>query len=272
MINLQWGTQKNGQIPTILLVDVSGRGDYMEPSAAHQFLAMRQACFDATGRWINPAPGSSCNRSLATQQAFYDAYRAYLRGGPWAAVAAVPGTSNHGWARAIDITGYEGNTAWRSPRTGTVYMVNIAVWNWLQAHAHDYGYDWATGDGSGEAWHWESLTPPGTASTTATALSTPTAPPILEEGTMLAVFRRANGDIGIFGADFADKDPKTGVITRGRHVVASMSDYNGFKGALDAARAKGGKDIPELPAIVNENSVVTLDDNGWALVCRFFGV
>lgn len=162
MINLAWGGHTNGSIDTALLVDVTGRGDYLEPTAAARWLALSAACLRATGVLLTAAPGSSANRPVSIQETFYTAYRKYLAGGPYAPVAAVPGTSNHGWARAIDITGYEGNTAWVSPRTGKRYSVNITVWNWLQAHAAEYGYDWATGDSSGEPWHWESLTTPGT--------------------------------------------------------------------------------------------------------------
>lgn len=162
MINLAWGGHTNGSIDTALLVDVTGRGDYLEPTAAARWLALSAACLRATGVLLTAAPGSSANRPVSIQETFYTAYRKYLAGGPYAPVAAVPGTSNHGWARAIDITGYEGNTAWASPRTGKRYSVNITVWNWLQAHAAEYGYDWATGDSSGEPWHWESLTTPGT--------------------------------------------------------------------------------------------------------------
>lgn len=162
MINLAWGGHTNGAIDTSLLVDVTGRGDYMEPTAAADWVALSTACLRATGVLLTAAPGSSANRPLGIQNEFYAAYRRYLAGGPYAPVAAVPGTSNHGWARAIDITGYEGNSLWISPRTGNRYYVNLPVWNWLQAHAAEYGYDWATGDSSGEAWHWESLTTPGT--------------------------------------------------------------------------------------------------------------
>ncbi len=148
MINLQWGTQKNGQIDTHLLVDVSGRGDYLEPTAAAQWKRMVAACKAATGVTLAPAPGSSAYRPLSIQQDFYAKRQAYLAGkGPYFPVAAVPGTSNHGWGRAIDLTGYEGNAQ---------------VWAWLQSHAGEFGYDWATGRASGEDWHWECLTPPGT--------------------------------------------------------------------------------------------------------------
>lgn len=148
MINLQWGTQKNGQIDTHLLVDVSGRGDYLEPTAAALWKRMVAACKAATGVTLAPAPGSSAYRPLSIQQDFYAKRQAYLAGkGPYFPVAAVPGTSNHGWGRAIDLTGYEGNAK---------------VWAWLQGHAGEFGYDWATGRASGEDWHWECLTPPGT--------------------------------------------------------------------------------------------------------------
>jgi hypothetical protein len=161
MINLQWGGLTNGKIDTSILVDVSGKGDYLEPTAAQKFLAMRDALHAATGVWINPAPGSSCYRPYATQVAFYAAYQSGTGN-----VAAVPGTSNHGWGRAVDITGYESSTA---------------VWNWLLTHAGEYGYSWATGQASGERWHWESLTPPGT-STASTGAATP-----ITEGFLMAL-------------------------------------------------------------------------------------
>lgn len=168
MINLAWGGLTNGKIDTSILVDVSGRGDYLEATAASNFLRMRADLHAATGVWINPAPGSSAYRPVSIQEQFYAAYQAYLNGGPYAAVAAVPTTrggqgSNHGWARAVDITGYE-----NSPE----------AWAWLLAHAAEYGYSWATGKASGERWHWESLTPPGTVSAASgTAVKLPTKDP-----------------------------------------------------------------------------------------------
>jgi hypothetical protein len=142
VINLAWGGLTNGHINTNILVDVSGREDYLEPTAAAQWLRMRAACLAATGVVINPAPGSSCYRPYVTQVEFYNLYQ-QGKGN----VAAYPGTSNHGWGRAIDLTGYESSAA---------------VWNWLQSNASTYGYSWATGQASGERWHWECLTAPGT--------------------------------------------------------------------------------------------------------------
>lgn len=180
MINLAWGGLTNGQIDTSILVDVSGKGDYLEPAAAAKFLAMRDALHAATGVWINPAPGSSAYRPLAIQQQFYAAYQAGTGN-----VAAVPGTSNHGWGRAVDITGYESNDA---------------VWNWLLAHAGDYGYSWATGQASGERWHWESLNTPGT--TTASTGATP-----IPKGFLMALTDAEQSEVlnavrNLYAADF----------------------------------------------------------------------
>lgn len=225
MINLQWGTGKNGQLDTSALDDVSGRGDFMESTAAHQFLAMRQACHDATGVWLNPAPGSSCYRPMAIQQSFYAAYTAYLRGGPWAAVAAIPGTSNHGWARAIDITGYEGSATWRSPRTGRSYAVNLKVWNWLLAHAAEYGFDWATGDSSGEAWHWECLTAPGTAVASVDAVSLITKRPNEEDG----MFIQAQGNTAYVYDGWYFQMAPDGKIQPLSPEQVSLAKFHGFE-------------------------------------------
>lgn len=185
MINLAWGGLTNGQIDTSILVDVSGKGDYLEPVAAAKFLAMRDALHAATGVWINPAPGSSAYRPEAIQDAFYDAYLAGTGN-----VAAKPVNrggqgSNHGWGRAVDITGYESNTA---------------VWNWLLAHAGDYGYSWATGQASGERWHWESLNTPGT--TTASTGATP-----IPKGFLMALTDAEQAEVlnavrNLYAADF----------------------------------------------------------------------
>lgn len=218
MINLAWGGLSNGRIDTSLLVDVSGRGDYLERTAAAQFLAMRNACFAGTGHWINPAPGSSAYRPYATQVSFYAAYQAGTGN-----VAAVPGTSNHGWGRAVDITGYEGNDLRRGP-SGRSYRVNAIVWDWLIAHAGAYGYSWGTGDASGEAWHWESLNTPGT-TTTASSGSTP-----IREGFLMALTDAEQAEVlncirQLFNADFnGGPSMKDG----GKSIVQSIAEIHGI--------------------------------------------
>lgn len=161
-MSLAWGGHINGHIDTGVLVDVSGRGDYLEPAGAAKWLQLVAACKAATGITLAPASGSSAYRPEAIQEEFFtERYvRVSYNSGLWwsgsywvkkpgQATAAIPGTSNHGWGRAIDLTGYEGRPV---------------VWAWLLAHAAEFGYDWATGRASGEQWHWESLTPPSTVS------------------------------------------------------------------------------------------------------------
>jgi hypothetical protein len=167
MINLQWGGLTNGQIPTSRLVDISGRGDYLEPTAAAQYVLMRAAIKRDTGFDLQPAPGSSAYRPEAVQIEFFTErytkvnYNTGLwwNGSYWtknagAAVAAIPDTSNHGWARACDFN---------------ISQLDKAAWAWMTAHAAEYGWSWATGKASGEDWHWECLTPPGTITTSSTS-------------------------------------------------------------------------------------------------------
>jgi len=56
--------------------------------------------------------------------------------------AAVPGTSNHGWAKAVDLRGSLGEVTYTS-----------AAYKWLVVHAGSWG--WNQPAGLGEAWHWE---------------------------------------------------------------------------------------------------------------------
>lgn len=62
-------------------------------------------------------------------------------------LAAVPGTSEHGWGRAVDLCGGVENGSGEA-------------WDWLTAHAGEFGWsnpEWAQRGGSGpfEPWHWE---------------------------------------------------------------------------------------------------------------------
>jgi LAS superfamily LD-carboxypeptidase LdcB len=62
-------------------------------------------------------------------------------------LAAVPGTSEHGWGLAVDLC-------------DGVQAGSGARFQWLRDNAPDYGWDnpaWARSGGSGpyEPWHWE---------------------------------------------------------------------------------------------------------------------
>jgi hypothetical protein len=50
----------------------------------------------------HPLQVTESGRTRAQQQAHWDRYRAFLAGGPWAALAARPGTSPHEYGNAID--------------------------------------------------------------------------------------------------------------------------------------------------------------------------
>ncbi len=61
--------------------------------------------------------------------------------------AAVPGTSNHGWGKAVDLKDQDGELTFGSPG-----------WSWMQAHAARYGWNWPWQSPSAygaEAWHVE---------------------------------------------------------------------------------------------------------------------
>jgi hypothetical protein len=57
--------------------------------------------------------------------------------------AAIPGTSNHGWGKAVDL-----NVG------GSAVTFNGSTFSWLMLHAGAYGFIHPDGV-SGEAWHWE---------------------------------------------------------------------------------------------------------------------
>jgi hypothetical protein len=63
-------------------------------------------------------------------------------------LAAVPGTSEHGWGMAVDLC------------DGVQSGPSSSRWQWLRENASDYGWenpDWAQigGGGPHEPWHWE---------------------------------------------------------------------------------------------------------------------
>jgi D-alanyl-D-alanine carboxypeptidase len=93
---------------------------------------------------VTPPSIESCYRSYAMQQWWRDFYCFFGN----CALAAVPGTSIHGWGRAVDFEDAAGELTFSS-----------AGYQWLQAHAAAYGFvhpAWAEpGQPGAEAWHWE---------------------------------------------------------------------------------------------------------------------
>lgn len=130
-----WGGYSNGQIPLSALQELSwAPGHYLRPDAAAAAEAMNVAY----------------KARFGVNMRVSDSYRDYA--GQVAAknnkgfLAATPGTSNHGWALAVD---------WG----GGVERFGSEQHAWMVANAGTYGWvhpDWAKQNGSKpEAWHWE---------------------------------------------------------------------------------------------------------------------
>lgn len=126
---LAWGGFDNGLIAEEHLTGIGGR-HRLEAQAAAAFLGMREAA-QADGVRIDI---TDSYRTLAAQE---DVHK---RRSHQVAVAT-PGTSVHGWGRAVDA------------------VVPGPVFAWLDAHAADYGWvnpAWAKRPGkSYEPWRWE---------------------------------------------------------------------------------------------------------------------
>lgn len=133
---LAWGGVTNGYISASALVDIGG-GKLLQKDAARNWLALVAAVKARTGVTLYLANGQEAYRSYS-KQVYWKNYYINL-GTP--RLAATPGTSNHGWARAVDISGY-GSTG-------------SATWKALSALAPQFGYSNATGAAVGETWHWE---------------------------------------------------------------------------------------------------------------------
>ena len=138
-MSLAWGGLSNGNIPANRMVQIGvsvyGLGtQYAQHDAARTFAQLNNALHAARGRRLTIGEGY---RNYARQVKLRNDFTAGR--GP---VAAIPGTSNHGWGRAIDIAGY-----------------NSGDLLWLEANAARYGWSWKTGQASGEAWHYEYVGP-----------------------------------------------------------------------------------------------------------------
>jgi len=152
---LAWGGHANGRIPISSLKPIGGGNgkrygyqnqSWMMPAAADAWLAM-----------VAKAKTEGINLRISSAYRTYehqaDLHRA--RGGKG---VARPGTSVHGWARAIDIGGL-----W--PRkdpfgvASNARMRGSKLYLWLAANAPSFGFihpAWARdGRKIEEAWHWE---------------------------------------------------------------------------------------------------------------------
>ncbi|WP_448625341.1 NlpC/P60 family protein [Geodermatophilus sp. URMC 64] len=129
-----WGGYANGRIPASALCRLGVAGHTLRCDAAASYAALSDAFRAAFG---TPLCITDSYRSYTAQLA---AYRAKPR------LAAWPGTSNHGWALAVDLC-------------GGVNIAGSPQWTWMQANAGRFGFvnpPWARpGAEKPEPWHWE---------------------------------------------------------------------------------------------------------------------
>lgn len=148
-----WSGYPNGQIPLSLMTQLApilGIGGYAQPDAAEAFLRIARDFEAAVGI---PLKFSEAYRGYQTQIELFTARYVrvqrvtgvYWDGDYWAkkpdvAAAAVPGSSNHGWALAFDF-------AWPLTSWSTVGQA------WFRANESRYNFSSAQGVADGEPWH-----------------------------------------------------------------------------------------------------------------------
>jgi cell wall-associated NlpC family hydrolase len=129
-----WGGYRNGQIPGSALCELGVGHHALRCDAAASYIAMSTAFQSAFG---SPLCITDSYRSYASQVSAYQRKPA---------LAAYPGTSNHGWALAVDLC-------------GGINVAGSPQWTWMTANATRFGFmapDWARpGAEKPEPWHWE---------------------------------------------------------------------------------------------------------------------
>lgn len=129
-----WGGFPNGFIPLTALCPIGIGSHVLRCDGAESFAAMNAAFAAFAGR---PLCVTDSYRTFDGQVRLY---------GIKPALAAVPGTSNHGWGLAVDMCG--GVQSFGTPEYG-----------WMATNAPAFGWSnppWAQpGRGREEPWHWE---------------------------------------------------------------------------------------------------------------------
>ncbi|RBY94984.1 hydrolase [Blastococcus sp. TBT05-19] len=129
-----WGGWSNGRIPVEALCRLGVDGHALRCDAAASYGRLAEAY---TAEFGTPMCITDSYRSFGAQVGAY--YRKPT-------LAAVPGTSNHGWALAVDLC-------------DGINVAGTPQWSWMTAHAARFGFvqpDWARPGGEKpEPWHWE---------------------------------------------------------------------------------------------------------------------
>jgi cell wall-associated NlpC family hydrolase len=133
-VDPSWGGYSNGKIPRNSLCELGVYRHALRCDAAASYALMSEAFGAAFG-------GRLCITD--SYRSFDSQVSAFARK---PGLAAVPGTSNHGWALAVDLC-------------GGVHVTGSAEWNWMWANAGRFGFvqpSWAAPGGEKpEPWHWE---------------------------------------------------------------------------------------------------------------------
>ena len=129
-----WGGYPNGLIPPSAMCPLEVAGHRLRCDAAAAWRAMAAAFVADTGAELCI---TDSYRTYASQVRLY---------GQKPALAAVPGTSNHGWGLAVDLC-------------GGIERFDTPQYAWMRTHAGRFGFlhpTWADpGNGREEPWHWE---------------------------------------------------------------------------------------------------------------------
>jgi cell wall-associated NlpC family hydrolase len=129
-----WGGYPNGFIPLTALCRIGIADHVLRCDAAASFQAMDQAFGSAFGR---PLCVTDSYRTFESQVHLY---------GLKPALAAIPGTSNHGWGLAVDMC-------------GGIQSFGTPEYAWMARYGPNFGWSnppWAQpGRGREEPWHWE---------------------------------------------------------------------------------------------------------------------
>jgi hypothetical protein len=131
-----WGGYSNGKIPLSILCTPSWAASHHKVRCdANKALTELNAAYRAR---------FGVNLSITSTYRTYDQQVALKLAKP--ALAATPGTSTHGWALAVDLS-------------GGIQTFGSAQHNWMRANANRFGWfhpSWAQIGGSvPEPWHWE---------------------------------------------------------------------------------------------------------------------
>lgn len=135
-----WGGYSNGKIPTSALAAIPWNSVlFLRSDAVSKLSALNTAFRSSFGRNL---PINSAYRTYDEQVYWKNYWTSQGQPGN----AAAPGTSNHGWALAMDIG--VGIADWSNP-----------IYTWMKANAAKYSWvhpAWAEPGGAHpEAWHWE---------------------------------------------------------------------------------------------------------------------